>query len=102
MLARFLGENAVNSRAGSPITGGHLVTCLARSFDILSSRLVCLLTRIPSNVPIAHSLETMHVVEIVRGVDVIMGDDSVLPIKQVEKTRPKGRQNVQRQEEQTQ
>ena len=47
MLARFMGKKAANSRPGSPITGGHLVTRLARSYQILTHDFVRNLTRFP-------------------------------------------------------
>lgn len=37
-LAKFLGENAVNSRPGSLITGGHFVTRLAKSYGVFNPK----------------------------------------------------------------
>lgn len=96
MLARFMGKKAAGSRQGSPITGGHLVTRLARSYGILSHEFVRNLTRFPNNELSSQVLEVMWVVVNVGGSYVIPpkdGEQEEVQPKQQPPTRPH-RQNV--------
>lgn len=86
MLARFLGKNAANSRPGSPITGGNLVTGLPHSYGSLSPNFIRNLTRFKDNDLLVQFLSVMRVV-------VNTGGGFVIPLEDVE--QPTGQQEEQ-------
>lgn len=77
MLAQFLRNKAASSHSGSPITCGHLVTRLARSYRILSPYFIRNLTRFKDNDLMVQVLSVMRVV-------VNTGGGFVIPPKDVE------------------
>lgn len=77
MLTRFLGRKETSSRPGSPITGGHLVTRLARSYGIMSPNFVRDLMRFKDN---DLTVQTLSVIRVV----INTGGGFVIPPEDVE------------------
>ena len=78
-----MGKKATNSRPGSPITGGHLVTLLTRSYGILTPNFIRNLMRFQDIDLTIQVLGVMRVVVNV-GVYVIPPEDEEQQIGQQE------------------
>ena len=95
MLAGFLGTKAVNYRHGSPLTSGHLVTRLARSYGILSPNFVRNLTHFKDSDLTIQFLSLMRVVvNTVGGYEIPPKDDEQTIGQKGEQPRQRGRRNV--------
>lgn len=80
-----------NSRRGSPINRGQFVTRLARSYCLLTQEMIATLTRGRAKNLIISFLETMRVVELVRGVYVSPAEDQVEFVEKAEGSSQRGR-----------
>ncbi|CAI9262719.1 unnamed protein product [Lactuca saligna] len=88
-------SKAAISRAGSPINGGHFVTCLARSYGLLIPPLTRTLTCKPSDELTIGYLESIRVVTNEGSHwSIPMDDDVVHQDQPAPKLRPRGRRNV--------
>ncbi|KAI3519054.1 hypothetical protein L1887_08043 [Cichorium endivia] len=62
-LPVFLTSKALGSTARSPMTGGHFITRLARSYSILTDNVISRMRPMPPRLMKGRQLETMRVVQ---------------------------------------